>query len=88
MEAGQRSYGRWYILGLICLMYMITYLDRVIMSNTAPEIQQEFGIDNFTKGLILTPFSGAIHCFKCPAAGSPSALVRASYWRASSPFGP
>ena len=36
-QAG-RSYGRWYILGVICLMYLITYLDRVVMSNTAPEI--------------------------------------------------
>ena len=26
------SYGRWYILGLICLMYLITYLDRVNIS--------------------------------------------------------
>ena len=36
-EAEQKSsYARWYILGLICLMYLITYLDRVVMSNTAP----------------------------------------------------
>jgi sugar phosphate permease len=48
--------GRWYILGLICLMYLITYLDRVILNNTAPEIQKEFGIDNATKGVILSVF--------------------------------
>src|ERR1700733_370146 len=40
-----RTYGRWYILGVICLMYLITYLDRVIMQNTAKEMQQEFGFD-------------------------------------------
>ena len=49
-----RTYGRWYILGVICLMYLITYLDRVIMQNTAKEIQQEFGFDDVTKGYIFS----------------------------------
>ena len=46
-EAGQprASYGRWYILGLICLMYLITYLDRVNISTAAPAISAEFGFD-------------------------------------------
>ena len=42
------SYGRWYILGLICLMYLITYLDRVNISTAAPAISQEFGFDKIT----------------------------------------
>src|SRR5262249_10148282 len=37
-EQKKASYGRWYILGLICLMYLITYLDRVNISTAAPEI--------------------------------------------------
>src|SRR5262249_48759176 len=32
------SLGRWYILLLISLMYLITYLDRVNISTAAPEI--------------------------------------------------
>jgi sugar phosphate permease len=60
------SYGRWYILGLICLMYLITYLDRVVMSNTAPEIQKEFGIDNATKGIILSAFFWGYSLFQVP----------------------
>jgi sugar phosphate permease len=67
-EAGQKSstYGRWYILGLICLMYLITYLDRVVMSNTAPEIQKEFGIDNYTKGWILSALFWGYSLFQVP----------------------
>jgi sugar phosphate permease len=60
------SYGRWYILGLICLMYLITYLDRVIISNTAPEIRTEFGFDQKTMGLIFSSFVLAYALFQVP----------------------
>jgi sugar phosphate permease len=66
MQTGQRSYGRWYILGIICLMYLITYLDRVIMANTAPEIQKEFGFDQFTKGVILGALFWGYSLFQLP----------------------
>jgi len=66
MQSAGRSYGRWYILGLICLMYLITYLDRSIMANAAPEIQQEFGIDNITKGVILSFFFWGYSLFQVP----------------------
>jgi sugar phosphate permease len=66
MQTGQRSYGRWYILGLICLMYLITYLDRVIMANTAPEIRTEFGFDLKTQGWILSSFVWAYALFQVP----------------------
>jgi sugar phosphate permease len=62
----QRSYGRWYILGLICLMYLITYLDRVIISNTAPEIRTEFGFDPKTMGWIFSSFVLAYALFQVP----------------------
>jgi len=64
-QAG-RSYGRWYILGLICLMYLITYLDRVIISNTAPEIRAEFGFDQKTMGWIFSSFVLAYALFQVP----------------------
>src|SRR5580700_5349483 len=67
-EPGQprRSYGRWYILGLICLMYLITYLDRVTISNTAPEIRTEFGFDQKTMGWIFSSFVWAYALFQVP----------------------
>ncbi len=42
------SMGRWYILILISLMYLITYLDRVNISTAAPAISKEFGFDKIT----------------------------------------
>jgi sugar phosphate permease len=66
MQSERRTYGRWYILGVICLMYLITYLDRVIMNNTAPEVQKEFGIDPATQGVILSSFFWGYSLFQIP----------------------
>jgi sugar phosphate permease len=65
-DQARSSYGRWYILGLICLMYLITYLDRVIISNTAPEIRTEFGFDSKTMGWIFSSFVLAYALFQVP----------------------
>src|SRR5215475_6573239 len=60
------SYGRWYILGVICLMYLITYLDRVNISTAAPEIRKEFGFDQITMGAIFSAFVWAYALFQVP----------------------
>src|SRR3984885_2377252 len=60
------SYGRWYILGLISLMYLITYLDRVNISTAAPAISQEFGFDKITMGIIFSAFVWAYALFQVP----------------------
>lgn len=65
-QGAHRSYGRWYVLGLICLMYLITYLDRVIISNTAPEIRAEYGFDQQTMGWIFSSFVLAYALFQVP----------------------
>ena len=49
-QKSHRSRGRWYILCLICLMYLITYLDRVNISTAAPMISKEFGFSKITMG--------------------------------------
>ena len=67
MEGQQsRSVGRWYILGLICLMYLITYLDRVNISTAAPIISKEFGFDKITMGAIFSAFGWAYALFQVP----------------------
>ena len=68
LESGQTraSYGRWYILGLICLMYLITYLDRVNISTAAPAISQEFGFNKITMGAIFSAFVWAYALFQVP----------------------
>ncbi len=65
-EQTRASYGRWYILGLICLMYLITYLDRVNISTAAPEIRKEFGFDAVTMGWIFSAFGWSYALFQVP----------------------
>src|SRR5271154_7292242 len=58
--------GRWYILFLICLMYLITYLDRVNISTAAPVISKEFGFDKITMGFIFSAFAWSYAAFQVP----------------------
>ena len=60
------SMGRWYILILISLMYLITYLDRVNISTAAPAISKEFGFDKITMGVIFSAFVWAYALFQVP----------------------
>ena len=69
MSEAQRasgSGGRWYILLLISLMYLITYLDRVNISTVAPVISKEFGFDKITMGAIFSAFVWAYAMFQVP----------------------
>src|SRR5471030_1501965 len=84
-----RSKGRWYILVLISLMYLITYLDRVNISTAAPEISKEFGFDKITMGVIFSAFGWAYAMFQVPGGwlgdrfGARNVLtVIVSYWSA------
>ncbi len=60
------SGGRWYILVLISVMYLITYLDRVNISTAAPEISKEFGFEKITMGVIFSAFVWAYAMFQVP----------------------
>src|SRR3979411_318843 len=60
------SRGRWFILLLISLMYLITYLDRVNISTAAPVIAKEFGFDKVTMGIIFSAFVWAYAAFQVP----------------------
>src|ERR1700693_6349891 len=62
----RRSHERWLVLFLICLMYMITYLDRVSLANTAPMIIKEFGFSKVTMGVIFSAFIWAYALFQVP----------------------
>ncbi len=63
---GKPTGGRWYILALICVMYLITYLDRVNISTAAPVISKEFGFDKATMGYIFSAFVWAYAIFQVP----------------------
>ncbi|HXW49899.1 MAG TPA: MFS transporter [Xanthobacteraceae bacterium] len=60
------SRGRWYVLLMISVMYLITYLDRVNISTAAPLISKEFGFDKITMGVIFSAFVWAYAMFQVP----------------------
>jgi sugar phosphate permease len=60
------SWGRWYVLLLISVMYLITYLDRVNISTAAPMISKEFGFSKITMGVIFSAFVWAYAAFQVP----------------------
>src|SRR6202163_3965847 len=69
MENSSESRGshvRWVVLLLLCLMYLITYLDRVSLSNTAPLISKEYGFSKVTMGVIFSAFIWAYALFQVP----------------------
>jgi sugar phosphate permease len=65
-QSMRKSRGRWVILVMISLMYLITYLDRVNISNAAPVISKEFGFDKITMGAIFSAFLWSYALFQVP----------------------
>src|SRR6516164_2391222 len=53
-------------LGLTVAAYMITYMDRVVMSAAVPSIQKEFGFSLVTMGLIVSAFRWGYALFQSP----------------------
>lgn len=68
METQRRKVGfaRWYVLFLISLMYLVTYLDRVNIAAAAPLISKEFHFSKVTMGLIFSAFVWAYAMFQVP----------------------
>jgi D-galactonate transporter len=54
-----KSKVRWFVLGIICIMYLVTYMDRTNISVAAPQIGKEFGFDKITMGVIFSAFTWA-----------------------------
>ncbi len=48
--------ARWLVLSILCLLYLISYLDRTAISVTAPEMIKEFGFSKTQMGLIFSAF--------------------------------
>ncbi len=52
------------VLALLCLMYFITYIDRVNFSTAAIDIQPEFGLTNTELGFIFSAFNYSYFFFQ------------------------
>jgi MFS transporter, ACS family, glucarate transporter len=59
---------RYRVLGLAVLAYMITFIDRVCISNAMPSIEKEFGFSIVTMGWILSSFQWGYAIFQIPSA--------------------
>lgn len=57
---------RHLVLWLTVAAYMITYMDRVVISSAAPKIREEFGFSLETMGLILGAFRWGYSFFQIP----------------------
>ena len=56
---------------LLCLMYLITYIDRVNVRTAAPLIRKELGSRNTQLGIVFSAFALSVCCcFRSSAAGS------------------
>jgi MFS transporter, ACS family, glucarate transporter len=60
------THVRYIVLGLTIGAYMITYIDRVVISSAVPSIQKEFGFSIVTMGWILSSFQWAYAIFQIP----------------------
>jgi sugar phosphate permease len=45
------------VLAMLCVMYFITYVDRVNIGTAASEIQKELGLTNTQLGLVFSAFA-------------------------------
>src|ERR1700754_1351602 len=66
MSTAKPTRVRHSILGLVILVYFITYLDRVLLSNALPSIQKEYGFPIETMGLVLSCYQIAYAVFQIP----------------------
>ena len=57
---------RYVVLWLTVAAYVITYMDRVVISTAVPSIQKEFGFSIVTMGWILGSFQWAYALFQIP----------------------
>ncbi|WP_158747787.1 MFS transporter [Acidisphaera sp. L21] len=63
----RRNKLRWIVLGLISSMFFITFLDKAVISSTAPLIAAEFKIDKTSMGAIFSAFVIASAIGQIPA---------------------
>jgi MFS family permease len=70
----------------VCVLSMITYLDRVCFGQAAVYIKQEFGLTETQKGLLFTAFAFAYAVFEVPTGwlgdvyGPRRTLIRIVLW--------
>ena len=57
---------RYRVLGMAVAVYMITYMDRVVISNAAPSIREDLGLSLVALGWIFASFRWSYSLFQIP----------------------
>jgi sugar phosphate permease len=65
-NTNEKTHVRWVVLLLLCLMYLITYLDRVSLANTATLVMKEYGFSKARWGIISSAFIWSYAIFQVP----------------------
>ena len=82
----QPTYARYGVLGFLCSMAFVLYLDRVCISQALVPIQEEFGLTNTHMGVVMMAFTLAYGLFEIPTGlwgdrfGSRRVLTRIVLW--------
>src|SRR5262249_45348589 len=80
------THARFLVLGLLCLLSAILYLDRICMSAAVDSIQKDLGLTNTESSYVLMAFTLAYGLFEVPTGrwgdrlGARRVLTRISLW--------
>jgi sugar phosphate permease len=66
-DSSVKTSVRYGVLGLVVLLYGITYMDRVCMYAAAPVISRELGFDKLTIGIIFSSFAWGYSLLQVPS---------------------
>lgn len=66
----------WYVLGALCFVYVLNFLDRQLLSILAKPIQDDLGVTDGQLGLISGLYFAMFYCSPAPGAGSSSCASR------------
>ncbi|HTJ25860.1 MAG TPA: MFS transporter [Candidatus Limnocylindria bacterium] len=66
VRAARATKTRYVVLAILCLLYFISYLDRVTISVTAPKIIEEFHFSKTIMGSIFSAFAITYTIFQIP----------------------
>jgi len=69
-----KSHGRYWLIGLLFLHTVNTYMDRACISSSATAMQRDLGIDQQTIGYVFGIFAIGYALFQIPAGGLADAL--------------
>jgi ACS family glucarate transporter-like MFS transporter len=69
-----KSHGRYWLIGLLFLHTVNTYMDRACISSSATAMQRDLGIDKQTIGYVFGMFAIGYALFQIPAGGLADAL--------------